>query len=184
MSEPNQASNGWIDTVSDFQGGSNVKRITDRGYDTRLGTEIRDRVDPEFQQTTHAGVFYYEQSAVAKFLPENCLRAFAAFAGDRREVPTCVESPPVVPFGTRRCQDLVVQIRDWLRFPMPRRVVIRRCHQIGRQIASHEAQQAGQRRGATTVHTGDQNRYSFFFPGHFKFQDATRGHSTVCSARR
>ena len=180
--QPDQEAGGPIDAVPLFQGGGDVERIADRADDVGHGSEGSERLHPEPQQAAQAGVLDDEQPAGAELVPENGLRPLAIPLGDRRRVPARIERPPVVPGGPRGGQDLVVQIHDRPGLPEPRRVVARRVHQVGRQVAPQQVQQTGHRRGAAAVHSGDQDRDFSYSAGHRGFRGVVRGGPSVEAA--
>ena len=101
--QPQQVSDGRVESIARFQGVGNVEGVADRRDDEGSGADSFNRFDPELQQTTDPGVLQHEQPTAAEFFMEHGAGTFAKLFSDGRSIPTGIECPPIVPSGPGRC---------------------------------------------------------------------------------
>ena len=161
MPKPQEMPNRRVDSVTPFQGRTNVERVADRRYHTRFDSKVSDLFNPEPQQTAYPGILEYEEPTVTVLLLQQYLRLLAKFSGDRRGVPTRIEGSPIVPRGSSGRENFVVQIHNALRLPIPFFVERVRSYQRTRQVAAEKIQDSYDRRRAAPMHAGNENSDSF-----------------------
>ena len=152
---------GRVDAVACLQGRGDVEWIADRGYDPNFGAKLLGLLDPEFQQAADPGILEYEEPAVTVLLLQQYLRLLAKFFSDRRSVPTRIEGSPIVPRGSSGRENLVVQILNALRLPMPLFVElfggVWNHQRSTRQVATQKVQNSCGRGRSAPVHAGNEN---------------------------
>ena len=152
VAQPGEVRHERVELVALVQRGGDVERVADWRDHQRRGAERGGVVDPELQQAAGPWVLQDEQPAVAELLLQRLLGAGAEPGRGGGPVPASIERPPVEVGGSRRHEDLFVQIRQRLRLPEAGDVVRLGADQRLREIAPGE----GQRGGAAAVHAGHE----------------------------
>ncbi len=138
MAQPEQMAECRLNTVTPWKRLCNFEGVAHLGDDGRRNARGIEHVEPKWRKAANSRILKNEQARLSELAVEYRQRLLLEFRRLGRRMPAGIEFQPVVPVGTCRLQNLVVEFHDRNRFPMTGFIGVGRIHQCVRQVAAEQ----------------------------------------------